>query len=114
IDAPFTGLAPYQADGPLSILERATGRFALGLIGPAWHPVLEDHASDANRIQPASDFFAFQLPVQVPIAASWTYQHSCPSAASLCRPINRDGRFSDVGNHLRWLSDLDLRSVQFR
>src|SRR5262249_17097330 len=35
IDAPLLGPAPYQADGPLSILERAPGGLSLGLIAAA-------------------------------------------------------------------------------
>ncbi len=47
IDAPLAGFAPHEADSPLRIGERASGRHALGLIWSARHTVLEDDSGDA-------------------------------------------------------------------
>src|SRR5260370_1715456 len=75
IDSPIFSLAPDQADGPLGILKRASGWFALGLAGTARHPVFENDAGHAQRIEPRRDFLAFQLPVEIPVAAAGTDQH---------------------------------------
>src|SRR5207249_3978061 len=58
IDTPLLGVAAYQADGPLSILKRTTGRLPFRLIGAARHPVLEENSGDALRSQPGSDLLA--------------------------------------------------------
>src|SRR5947207_2136346 len=63
MDAPFPGSAPHQTDGPLRVLERASGWFLFGFTGAARHAVLEDDAGHANRVQPFSDFLTFELPV---------------------------------------------------
>src|SRR5256885_11110087 len=114
MDAPFSGSAPHQADRPLGVLQRASSGFALGLIGAARHAVLEDDAGRANRVQPVRDFLAFELPVEFPIAASWTDQHGGSRILFLRGSIDRDGRFRDVGDHPGGLGDLDLLAVEPR
>ena len=114
IDAPLLGLAAHQADGPLGILERASGRLAFGLVGAARHPVLEDDAGHALRIQPGRDLLAFQFPVEVPVAAAGTDQDRGPGVLVLRRPIDRDGRFADVGHQPGRLGDLDLLPGELR
>ena len=111
-DAPFPGFAPHQTDGPLGVLEGATSGFTLGLIGTSRHPVLEDDPGHTKRVQPFSDFLAFELPVEIPIAATGTNQHGCPAVLFLRGPIDREGRFSDVGYHPGRLGDLDLFAVE--
>src|SRR5512137_2667969 len=99
IDAPLPGFVPYQADGPLGILERAARRLSFRLIGPTRHSVLEDDASHAQRIQPGSDLLAFQLPVEVPVTSPWADQNRGSGVLALLRPIDSDGRLADVGHH---------------
>src|SRR5207245_9669039 len=92
IDTPPSGLAPYQADGALGILERASSRLAPGLVRAPRHAVLEDDAGHAERVQPGSDLLAFELPVKVPVAASWTRQPRATIILLLCRLIARTPR----------------------
>ena len=114
VDSPLSGLAPYQADGALSIQQRASGRLGFHLVGLPRHAVLEDDAGDALRIQPGGDLLAFQLPEEVPIAAAGADQHCRSGLLVFRRPIDRDGRLADVGHHPRRLGDLDLLVVQLR
>ena len=48
LNAPLTGSAPHQADGPLRVLERTSGRLTLDLIGPSRHTILEDDAGGTD------------------------------------------------------------------
>src|SRR6266568_1437033 len=70
VKAPLASLAAHQADCPLGILEWPPCRLPLHVIGSPRHPVLQDDAGDAARVQPGSDLLAFQLPVQIPVAGS--------------------------------------------
>src|SRR5262249_20752677 len=114
VDAPLPGLAAYQADGPLGILEGAAGRLAPGLVGAAWHPVLEDDAGHALRIEPGRDLLAFQLPVEVPVAAPRADQHRRACVLLLRGPVDRGGGFADVGDQPGRLGDLDLLPGELR
>src|SRR2546426_179567 len=69
INAPLLGFAAHEPDGPLSVLKRTPGRFALGFTRAARHPILEDNAGHANGVEPVGDLLAFQLPVEIPIAS---------------------------------------------
>src|ERR1051325_11253354 len=95
MEAPFASLAPYQADGPLGILERAPGRFPFRLIRAARHPIFENDASHTNRVQPGRDFLAFQLPVEIPVAAAGTNEHRRPRVLFLRRTMDGDGWSGD-------------------
>src|SRR5207237_5823901 len=90
INAPLLGFTAYQTDGSLSILERAPGRLALGIIGAARHAVLEDDPGHALRIEPGCDLLAFQLPEEVPVAAPGTDQDRGPGVLGLRRAIDRE------------------------
>src|SRR5437867_1652645 len=114
IDAPFRGAVAHEADRALSILERASGRLTFGLIGAARHTVLQDDAGDANGVEPGSYLFAFELPVQVPVAAARAYQHRGSTLSVRERSINSYGRSSDGGNEPGGLGDFDLLAIQPR
>src|SRR5437660_825299 len=75
VGAPLLRLAPHQADSSLSVLERTGGRHSLDVARPARTAILEDDASDADRVEPGGDFFALDVPAQVVIAAAGTDQH---------------------------------------
>src|SRR5688572_11006204 len=90
IDAPLASSAAHQADGALRILKRAPGRFAFGFIGTARHAVFQDNACDANGIEPGSDFFAFELPKKVPIAAAGADQDRRSAVLVLKRSMEGD------------------------
>ena len=53
-----------------------------GLVGAARHAVLEDDAGHADRVQPGGDLLAFQLPVQVPVAAAGADRIAVPVSLS--------------------------------
>jgi hypothetical protein len=89
------GVAP--ADGALGVLERPPGRLALDIVGPARDTVLEDDPGHALCIQPGGDFLAFQLPVEVPVAAAGADEDRGPSVLVLRRPIDGEGRVADIG-----------------
>src|SRR5262245_31117946 len=88
IDAPLLGLAAHQADGALRILEWAPGRvFTWGVIGAAWHPVLEQNAGYADRVEPGGNFLPLKLPPEVVVTASRANQHRRPRVFFLHRAI---------------------------
>src|SRR5689334_17957073 len=95
IDSPFLRPSSHHTDGALRILERTTRRFSFGFLGTARHAILEDNASHADRVQPCGDFFAFQLPVKVPVTAARTNQHRRSDVLVCCWPVNRDGWIRD-------------------
>src|SRR5262245_28671430 len=114
IDAPLFGFAPHQTDCPLGVLKWASSRLTFGFIGAARHAVFEDDAGYANRVQPGRDFLAFQLPVEVPVAASGTDQDRGPGVLIFQWPINRESRPGDVGNQLCRFGNLDFLALQLR
>jgi hypothetical protein len=72
------GPLPNPADGPLCVLERAPGRLALGLVGPARRPVLEEDAGHDEGIEPGGSLFAFLLPVEDPVTAPGQIKPAAP------------------------------------
>src|SRR5262249_28410394 len=114
IDAPPPGSAAYQADGSLGILERPPRPLALGLVGTSWYPILEDDSRHDLRSEPGCDLFTFQFPEEVPVAAPGTDQDRGSRILVLRRPIDREGRFADVGHQPGRLGDLDLFPGELR
>src|SRR5579884_881839 len=114
IDVPLFGFAAHEADRALGILEGTPGRLVFGFIGPSRHAIFEDDSRHALRSQPGSDLLAFQLPIEVPVAAAGTDEDRGSSILFLRRPINRDGGFADVGQQFGGLGYFDLLLGQLR
>jgi hypothetical protein len=60
--------------------------------------VLEDDAGHALRVQPRRHFLSFELPVQIPVAASRTDRHRRARIPIPGRLVDREGRLADIGN----------------
>src|SRR5262245_47600038 len=115
IDAPLLGLAAHQADGALRILEWAPSRvFTWDVVGAAWHPVLEQDAGYADRIEPSGNFLTLKLPPEVVVAASRANQHRRPCALVLRGAIDRDGRLRDISDELSHLDSFGTFLVGLR
>ena len=88
--------------------------FTLDVIGAAWHPILEQDAGYADRIEPGGDFLAFELPPEVVVAASRANQHGRARVLLLRGAIDGDGRLRDVGDELGHLDCLGAFLVGLR
>src|SRR5207237_5949059 len=105
----------HEADGALRILGWSPGRwFTGGVIGTAWHPVLEQDAGYADRLEPGGDFLALELPPEVVVAAARANQHRRPRVLLLRGAIDGDGRARDVGDELGYLNCLGTFLVGLR
>ena len=67
-DAPLPSPASHQAHRALCVLHWTARRLFLGFTGTARHTILQDDPGDSNRVQPGSDFFALELPIQIPVS----------------------------------------------
>ena len=81
-DTPLRGFAPHQADGPLGILQRTPGRLALGSSCRRGTRYLRMMPVTPSEFSHAGDFLAFQLPVEVPIAAPGQISTAVPVSFS--------------------------------
>ena len=101
VDAPFRRPAADQANRALGVELRAQRRLALDLAGTPRASVLEDDAGHAPGVQPGRHLLAFELPVEVPVAAARADHHRRPGVLVLVGPVDGEGRLGDVGDQLR-------------
>src|SRR5262249_24028548 len=91
--APFGRSVSKQAQCSLRILEGTTGRFLRGFARATRHAISQDYPGDANGIEPFSDFFTLEFPVQIPITAAGKDEHGCAGVLFFGRLVNADGWF---------------------
>src|SRR6185437_13982337 len=95
---PLLGLAAYQTQRALSILQRTERRFVLGLIGTARHTVFQDDAGDANRVEPLRNLGAFEIPGEYVVAAARTDHDRRAGVFLLGGTIDGERRLADVAD----------------
>ena len=75
-----------------------SGGSPLDVARPPRTAVLEDDAGHAQRVEPRRHFFSFELPVEIPVAASRADHHRRSRVLFLRRQVNRERRLGDVGD----------------
>src|SRR5262249_27642183 len=90
IDAPFRRAVAYDADRSLSVEQWTKRWFATNIARPPGHTVLENDPSRADRIQPYCHFLSLELPKQIVVSPSRTYQHRRSRVLLLGWPVDGD------------------------
>src|SRR5262249_21223245 len=101
INTPLLCLAAHQADGTLGILEWAAGGLLLRFTGAARDAVFQNDPRDTLRIEPGGDLFAFELPVQIPVAAARADHDGCAAVFLFGWKVHGNARPGHVGDHPR-------------